>query len=300
VFLLNPPLILASLLALRRVPEISKARGLLSLDVRGGLLAVVGLGGVIYALTAGPASGWLSPLVLITAAAGVVALAALVPVERRLRAPMLRLSLFASRQFDAINVTTVLLYGALGAASYLLVLQCELQLGYSAAQAGAALIPESAVFLVISPISGALVSRFGPRWLMTSGILAVAAAFFWLSGAHPGTSYVGTILPATLLWGLGIGVAVTPLTAAVLAAVRDADLGEASGINDAASRIAGVITIALVPVLIGASGGRSLAQALAHGYQPAMIVMGGLCAGPRSSPDCSSRIAARPRAPTLS
>ncbi len=250
VFLLNPPLILASLLALRRVPEISKARGLLSLDVRGGLLAVVGLGGVIYALTAGPASGWLSPPVLITAAVGVVAL---VPVERRLRAPMLRLSLFASRQFDAINVTTVLLYGALSAASYLLVLQCELQLGYSAAQAGAALIPESAVFLVISPLSGALVSRFGPRWLMTSGILAVGAAFFWLSGVHSGASYVGTILPATLLWGLGIGVAVTPLTAAVLAAVRDADLGEASGINDAASRIGGVIAIALVPALIGAS-----------------------------------------------
>ena len=279
VFLLNPPLILASLLALRRVPEISKARGLLSLDVRGGLLAVVGLGGVIYALTAGPASGWLSPPVLITAAVGVVALAALVPVERRLRAPMLRLSLFASRQFDAINVTTVLLYGALSAASYLLVLQCELQLGYSAAQAGAALIPESAVFLVISPLSGALVSRFGPRWLMTSGILAVGAAFFWLSGVHSGASYVGTILPATLLWGLGIGVAVTPLTAAVLAAVRDADLGEASGINDAASRIGGVIAIALVPALIGASGGRSLGHALAHGYQPAMIVMGGLCAG---------------------
>ncbi len=191
---------------------------------------------------------------------------------------MLRLSLFASRQFDAINVTTVLFYGALGAASYLLILQCELRLGYSAAQAGAVLIPESAVFLVISPLSGALVARVGPRWLMAFGILAVAASFFWLSAAHPGASYAGVILPATLLWGLGVGLAVTPLTAAVLAAVRDADLGEASAVNDAASRIGGVIVIAVVPVLIGASGGRGLAHALAHGYQPAMIVMGGLCA----------------------
>jgi MFS family permease len=175
----------------------------------------------------------------------------------------------------SINATTVLFYGALGAASYLLVLQCELRLGYPAAQAGAALIPESAVFLVISPLSGALVSRVGPRWLMTSGILAVAA-FSWLSGAHPGASYAGTILPATVLWGLGVGLAVTPLTAAVLTEVSDADLGEASGVNDAASRIGGVLIIALVPALIGASGARSLAGALAHGYQPAMIIVAGL------------------------
>jgi hypothetical protein len=100
---------------------------------------------------------------------------------------------------------------------------------------------------------------------------------FWLSAAHPGQSYATGLLPGVLLWGVGIGVAVTPLTAAVLAAVGDADLGEASGINDAASRIGGVVVIALVPALIGAVGGTSLARALVHGYQPAMIVMAGLC-----------------------
>jgi MFS family permease len=190
---------------------------------------------------------------------------------------MLKLSLFASRQFDAINVMTLLFYGALGAASYLIFLQCELRLGYSAAQAGASLIPESAVFLVLAPVSGALVARFGPRWMMVAGITAVAAGLFWLSAAHPGESYATAILPGVLLWGVGIGVAVTPLTAAVLAAVGDADLGEASGINDAASRIGGVVVIALVPALIGAVGGTSLAHALLHGYQPAMIVMAALC-----------------------
>ena len=106
---------------------------------------------------------------LVIGVIGVVALLALVPVERRLRDPMVRLSLFASRQFDAINVTTFLLYGALGAAGYLVVLQVELQLGYTAAQAGAALIPTTAMLLVMSPISGALVSRIGPRWLMVFG-----------------------------------------------------------------------------------------------------------------------------------
>ena len=277
VFVINVPLILAGLLVLRRVPETNFARRPLSPDVLGGALAVVGLGGVIYALTAGPASGWLSARVLIAAAAGAVSLIALVLVERGLRAPMLRLSLFASRQFDAINVITVLLYGALGTASYILFLQFELRLGYSAAQAGAALIPESAIFLLISPLSGVLVSRVGPRWLMVSGILMVAASFIWLSGAQAGSSYVRAILPPTVLWGLGIGLTVTPLTAAVLAAVRDADLGEASAINDAASRLGGLIVIALVPALVGATAGRSLDHALVHGYQPAMIALGGIC-----------------------
>jgi EmrB/QacA subfamily drug resistance transporter len=279
VFLLNVPLVLLSLLALGRVPESSDARKTLSLDGLGSVLGVVGLAALIYALTAGPSSGWLSAPVLITGVIGVVALAALVPVERRVPDPILKLSLFASRQFDAINMTTLLLYGALGAAGYMLVLQLQLQLGYTAAQAGAAVIPTTAMFLLISPISGALVSRFGPRWLMVSGILCVSASMAWLSAAHAGATYLETILPPVVLWGIGIGVAVTPLTAAVLAAVDDADLGEASGINDAAARVGSVVAIALVPALIGAGAASTLGDALTHGYQPAMLVMAALAAG---------------------
>ena len=277
VFWLNVPLVLAALVVLRHVPENAVADRPGRLDLFGGLLAVLGLGGVIYALNAGPDSGWLSAPVLVTGIVGVAALAALIPAERRRRAPMLRLSLFVSRQFDAINVMTLLYYGALGAASYLVILQCELRLGYSPAQAGAALIPESVFFLLLAPVSGAMVKRFGVRWLMVTGTLLVAGGFFWLAAAHPGQGYAAGILPGVLLWGLGIGISVTPLTAAVLAAVGDADLGEASGINDASSRIGGVIVIALVPVLIGATGGRGYAHALATGYLPAMIVMGALC-----------------------
>lgn len=277
LFLLNIPLILATFVPLRQVPESAATRGSRSLDVTGGVLTVLGLGGVIYALTDGPESGWLRVPVLAAAAVGAACLAALVLAERRRRAPMIRLTLFKSRQFDAINVMTLLFYGALGAASYLIFLQCELRLGYSAARAGAALIPESVLFLLIAPVSGALVAQFGPRWLMSGGTLAVAAAFLLLSGARPGESYVNAILPGALLWGVGVGVAVAPLTAAVLAAVGDTDLGEASGINDAASRIGGVVVIALVPALTGAVGGRSLTHALTHGYRPAMLVLSGLC-----------------------
>src|SRR3954447_3400667 len=161
VFLLNLPLIAFGLLALRRVPETSGERRSLSLDALGALLGVVGLGGLIYALTEGATAGWASGRIVFSFAVGGVALAALVPAERQRRAPMLRLSLFASRQFDAINVVTIFFYGAIAAASYLLIVQFELRLGYTATQAGAALIPVTLVFMVIAPFSGALVSRIG-------------------------------------------------------------------------------------------------------------------------------------------
>jgi EmrB/QacA subfamily drug resistance transporter len=278
VFLLNIPLIAAGLIVLSRVPDAETEPRPLSLDFTGGFLTVVGLGALIYAMTSGPASGWLTAPVLAAAVIGVACLVGVLPVERRRRAPMIRLGLFRSRQFDAINLTTVLFYGGLAAASYLVIIECQLRLGYSATRAGAALVPESIMFLLIAPVSGWLVARTGPRVLMVAGITAVAVGFVWLSRAHPGDSYQAAILPGALLWGLGIGIAVTPLTAAVLAAVADVDLGEASAINDAAARIGGVIAIAIVPALVGATGGRSLAQALADGYGPAMLAMAGLCA----------------------
>ncbi|MFD3402058.1 MFS transporter [Kribbella sp. NPDC058693] len=276
VFLLNVPLIAAALWVLHGVPEVARERRPLSVDLVGAILAVLGLGGVIYALTAGSASGWASAPVLVSGLVGVVCLAALIPVEQRQPAPMLRTALFRIRQFVAINAATILFYGALSAASYLVVLQCQLRLGYSATEAGAALIPESAVFLLVSPFVGGLVVRVGTRWPMAIGILIVAAGFAWLSAAEPGQSYVQAILPGALLWGLGIGLTVAPLTAGVLAAVDDADLGEASAINDAASRVGGVVLIALVPLLLGVGGSNELAGPLANRYQTAMLVMAAL------------------------
>ena len=264
VFLVNVPLIGLALLVLARVPADDEERRPLSLDVVGALLAVVGLSGLIFALTS---SSWPAGVL------GVLCLVALVLVERRLKRPMLRTSLFTSRPFDAINVATVLFYGAISAASYLVVLLCQLRLGYTATEAGAALIPESAVFLVVSPLAGALVARIGTRWPMAAGILLVAIGFVWLAAAQPGQPYVQAILPGAILWGLGLGLAVAPLTAGVLAAVPDGDLGEASAINDAASRVGGVVLIALVPLLLGVSGSADFAGPLADRYRFAMVVL---------------------------
>ena len=305
VFLLNLPLIAAALAVLYLVPTTAVERRPLSVDAVGVLLAVAGLGGVIYALTAAPESGWTTGPVLAAGLLGLACLAALVPVEQRRRRPMLRTSLFRSRPFDAINAATLLFYGALAAVSYLVVLQCELQLGYSATQAGAALIPESAVFLVVSPLVGGLVARVGTRWPMAAGILIVAAGFCWLAAARPGDSYVRAILPGAILWGLGIGLTVAPLTAGVLAAVDDSDLGEASAINDAASRVGGVVLVALVPALLGAGGAPSLAGPLAAHYQDAMLVLAGVSVVAAaltaifvpSRPSGAKHIAAQPIAP---
>src|SRR4051812_8674585 len=218
VFLLNLPLIVLGLLVLRRVPETSGERRSLSLDALGALLAIVGLGGVIFALTEGATAGWLSARILIAFAVGGASLIALVPAERRRRAPMLRLSLFASRQFDAINVATVLFYGALAAAGYLIVVEFELRLGYTATQAGAALIPVTIVFLVLAPFSGALVSRIGPRWPMVAGILLVGVSQVWLAQLHPGSGYAAAGLPAALGGGGGVGLAAAPPAPARLGA----------------------------------------------------------------------------------
>jgi EmrB/QacA subfamily drug resistance transporter len=276
IFLLNLPFILLALIIVQRVPESIRDRRR-SPDPVGAPLAILGLGGIIYALTEGPDAGWSAPRILIAFVVGVAALLALVPAERRRREPMLKLSLFSSRPFNAINITTVLIYGVLAAATYLITVTLELKLGYSAAQAGAALIPTTAVVFVLSPVSGALVSRVSARWLMTGGIVLIGGSQLWLAYVHHGSHYLSAILPPLLLRGVGLGLMVTPLTAAVLAAVGDVDLGEGSAINDAAARVGGLVAVALVPALIGVGAGSTLAGVLTHGYRHAMFALGGLC-----------------------
>jgi EmrB/QacA subfamily drug resistance transporter len=278
LFLVNIPLVILALLALLRVKEQKGAATTGRIDYPGAVLIAIGLGGVVYALTDGSANGWARPSIVVAAVIGVVCLAALVPVERRADQPMLDLRLFASRQFSAINGSTLLFYAAISAAGYLVLLRLELQLEYSPTLAGAALIPSSAVFLVFAPFSGALVAKFGPRWLMTAGIAVAGAGFLWLSTVGADSSYWGGVLPGILLQGVGFGLAVTPLTSAVLAAVKNSDLGEASAINNAVSRLGGVVAIALIPALAG-PGAQTLAETIGAAYQPGMIASAVLCGG---------------------
>ncbi len=270
VFLLPLPLIVVALAALRQLPAASAKRRSPSIDVVGALLLVFGLGGAVYALTEAPRSGWSSTRVLIAVAIGGLSFMLLVPFERR-RTPMVRLSLFESRQFVAVNAVTLLVYGALSASGFLFVILCQLKLGYTATQAGAAFIPAAGLFVALSPLSGALVARIGPRWPVVAGIVLVAGSLLWLAQARPGSGYLNAVLPGVVAQGVGLGMMVPPLTAAVLAAVHDHEVGAASAINDAAAKVGAVAAVALVPVLIGVSAGSSLADSLTDGYRTAMI-----------------------------
>lgn len=276
VFFLNVPVgALAAWVALRHVPDIAPRQDARGLDLVGAVTAALGLGGVIYALIEGPAHGW-NPLAILAAAGGAVLLAAFFLVEARQRHPMLPLTLFRSPTFSGANLTTLVVYFALGGATFLVVLALQQQLGYSALGAGAALLPITLLLLVLSPPVGRLAGRIGARPLMTAGPLLAGVGLALLTLMRRGGDYVGTVLPGVIVLGLGLSLTVGPLTAVVLGAVGDRYAGIASGVNNAVARIAGLLAVALLPLLGGlteSSGADFLA-----GTRRALWVSAGLCA----------------------
>ncbi|MFF7980031.1 MFS transporter [Streptomyces sp. NPDC007901] len=254
VFLLNVPLALLCVpVALRHVPESSggtyrsesggeRSHG--RFDVLGAVLGALALGLVTYALIEAGTLGLL-------AVAGVAAGVAFVYVEKRRQDPMLPLDIFASRQFTALNVVTLCVYGAFGGYFFLTALQLQVVAGYSALAAGTALLPTTALMLLFSARSGALADRIGPRIPLTVGPLLCATAMLLMLRVGKDANYLTDILPAVLVQGLGMVVLVAPLTASVLASVDTARAGIASGINNAAARAASLLAVAALPLLAG-------------------------------------------------
>jgi len=260
VFLLNLPVAAAVVVVtLRHVPETSDplARG--RFDVAGAGLAALALAGITYALIQATEPTGITG-VIVAAVIGVAAAVAFGVVERRrTRAPdptppMLPLDVFASRQFTLINAITFLVYGAFGGLLFLLVLQLQVVSGFSPLAAGTALLPVTVFMLALSARSGALAERVGPRWLMTAGITGVAIGMALMSriGAH--ASYVTDVLPAVIVFGLGLSVTVAPLTATVLASADVRHAGVASGVNNAVARAAGLVAVAALPAAVGLTG----------------------------------------------
>ena len=276
IFFLNVPLAGAAIaIALRHVPETSD-RDAGPLDVTGATLVSAGTGLLCYALIEHGQGG----AGVVAGLAGVAALAAFVAVERRSTHPMLPLSLFRSPQFTGANVTTFAVYGAMGAALFLVVLRLQVSLGYSALEAGLSMLPFTVLMLILSARVGALAQRIGPRLPMTAGPLLSAAGLGLYSGVGPGDHYVTGVLPAVTVFGLGMTVTVAPLTAAVLAAVDRRRAGVASGVNNAVARLAGLLGIAVIPAVagIGSTGGAGVAAGLDHGYGMALRVAAAVCA----------------------
>lgn len=262
IFFLNVPVAAATLVALRHVPESRDEASSGPPDLVGALLASLALAAV--------AAGLIERIWWLEGAAAAL-LVVFVLTERRAANPVLPLEVFRSRQFTGANLTTLAVYGALGGVMFLVVLHLELALGYSAVGAGSALLPITGLMLLLSPRMGALTQRIGPRGPMTLGPLVVAAGTFLLVRAIPGASYASGVLPGVVVFGLGLVITVGPLTGTVLAAVDERHVGAASGVNNAASRVAGLVAVALLPEVTHM--GRSLTKAsVSAGYHEAMVI----------------------------
>ena len=219
-FLINVPLGALVMATAHHVPESRDPTAHGQLDVRGALLATLALGATTYALIEGP--GGLSPTIVLIAGVGVAALAAFLLAERRSPNPMLPLGIFASRQFSAANVVTFVVYAALGGMFFLLVSFLQISLDYSPIAAGAALLPQTVLMLLLSARSGALAQRIGPRIPLTVGPIMIAAGMLLMTQIDPGDSYVASVLPAVVVFGLGLTLVASPVTATALAAVDSA------------------------------------------------------------------------------
>ncbi|MGY1839073.1 MULTISPECIES: MFS transporter [unclassified Modestobacter] len=279
VFGINVPVaVVVALAGLRHVPESRDTERHGRFDVLGAVLGALALGGVTHALiAAGEAPG--RPDVWAAAVAGLGCGAAFVVREKRARAPMMPLTLFADRQFSGANLSTLAVYAALGGFSFFLVLQLQTSLGYGATAAGAALIPAIAVISLLSARAGALAQRTGPRPWMSIGPLVAGAGLLWLSGLDAGDTWVTGVLPGQLLLGLGMAAVVAPLTATVLGAAPDRLAGLASGVNNAVARAANLLAVAALPVAVGLSGDDYTDPAgFTAGYRTAMLACAGLMA----------------------
>jgi EmrB/QacA subfamily drug resistance transporter len=252
VFALNVPLVLVTLALARsyvperRVGEESPAR----LDVVGALLCAVGLAGISFGLIEQPVLGWGDPAVSLPLAAGVLVFAGFVLYEVRMPAPMLPMDLFRRRNFTVANIETLAMYGGMAVQGFFLTIFLQQVAGFSALEAGASGLVPTIVMFLLSRRFGALADRYGPRWFMTVGPLLVAGGFFALLRLDADTSYFGDLVPALLVYSLGLAVTVSPLTATVLADADERDAGIASAVNNAIARTAGLLATAAVGAVL--------------------------------------------------
>jgi EmrB/QacA subfamily drug resistance transporter len=266
VFLVNVIPIAVTMFLLRRVEEPSRPATGARVDLLGAALAVVGLGGPVFALIEQGRFGWGSPIVWAPMLVGLISFAAFLWWEARAPQPMMPLGLFRERNFAMGNLATIGIYAALSLGFFIFALYLQQVGGFSATLAGFAGIPATVMMLLFATLFGTLAGRYGPRLFMTVGPFVAGAGFLLLVTAVPPIDFLLHVLPGIVLVGLGLAITVAPLTSAVLGSIHPDQAGIGSAINNAVSRVAGLVAIAMTGTIVGAT----LDVA---GFQRAMVVV---------------------------
>jgi EmrB/QacA subfamily drug resistance transporter len=264
IFLLNVPFVIVTLwLTFRAIPRTGSQQPGVQVDFVGAALCALGLGGVVFALIEQSRLGWSDPLVSIAGLGGAASLVGFVAWERRAPNPMLPLELFRSRNFAVGNVATLTIYAGLGGALFFVGLFLQQVAGYSALEAGAAFLPLTVLMFTLSRRWGALADRFGPKLFMGFGPIIAGGGLFLLLRVNTGADYLTQVLPALIVFGLGLSMTVAPLTSAVLGAVDEKHAGVASGVNNATARVAGLLAIAVLGAFVSSQFARTVNHDLA-------------------------------------
>jgi EmrB/QacA subfamily drug resistance transporter len=252
IFAINVPLVIATLwIVARAVPE-SRPRAGVRLDVLGAALCASGLAGVTFGLIQQPLNGWGSPGVLGPIVAGVALFASFIAHELRTAEPMLPLALFRRRNFTVTNIETLAMYAGLGMLFFFLVVFLQQTAGYSALAAGTATLPVTLVMFALSGRFGALADRHGPRFFLAAGPLIAAGGLALMQRVDADAEYASQLLPALLVFALGLSMTVAPLTATVLGDADESNAGIASAVNNAVARVAGLLAIAAIGAAVSA------------------------------------------------